>query len=100
MPRTANPPRRPHWALAGFLHAWGWVAMVWIGLLAAGAVLEARAIRRHRGTLTEALARAARCDTVAGRVAFAGGTMLGAAWLAGHVTEYGRVCLSAPVRDA
>jgi len=62
--------------------------MVWVGILGVAAVIEARAIRRHSGTASEAIATLFRTETPAGRAAFLatlGGTSV---WLARHIVRF------------
>lgn len=62
--------------------------MVWLGILGVAAAIEARAIRRHDGTLSQAIATLFRTETPAGRAAFAATVTIGGAWLVRHEWRY------------
>lgn len=62
--------------------------MIWAAWITAGSVAEAIAVRRHRGTLSEAIARTARVDTTAGKFAFSLGLGLGSLWLWIHIVRF------------
>lgn len=62
--------------------------MVWIGLLVAASVIEARAMKRHSGTASEAIATLFRTETQTGRAVYLGTLMITAAWMARHITTF------------
>lgn len=62
--------------------------MSWLAWVAVGTVVEARAIRRHRGTLSEAIAMLYRTETPAGRAAYLATLGVTAGWMAVHITRF------------
>lgn len=62
--------------------------MNWLAWVAVGAVVEARAIRRHDGTLSEAIATTFRTETPAGRAAYLATLGVTAVWMARHITRF------------
>jgi hypothetical protein len=62
--------------------------VTWLVFGAVGGVIEARAVRRHSGTLSEALALTFRVDTRTGRLVFTTALGVGAVVLQRHITRW------------
>jgi hypothetical protein len=62
--------------------------MIWAAWVAVGAVVEARAIRRHDGTLSEAIATTWRTETPAGRAAYLATLGVTSVYMAVHITRF------------
>jgi CHASE1-domain containing sensor protein len=61
---------------------------VWAAWLAAGVVREVITIRRHDGTLSQAIAATFRTETPAGRATYLATLGVTAAWMAVHITRF------------
>lgn len=62
--------------------------MMWGLLAVVAAAIEARAVRRHRGTLSEAIARTWHTETPAGRAAWLATLAATTAYMAVHITRF------------
>lgn len=62
--------------------------MIWAAWIAVGAVAEARAIRRHDGTLSAAIATTFRTEQPVGRAVYLATLGVTSLWMARHIVRF------------